>query len=135
MLFAIHPVQHRPLCRSEDTGRRNLQPLFRQLKGQTAPIVGGGLTYLFWVGLAQFQKPSFPSRIVCIYVGCLLCFGKIDHGFPLHICQLHRHHRTGTWLGGVSAPGSFSLSSRHCRRVSRSDCLGGVLFGMPSIWL
>ena len=105
MLFAIHPVQHRPLCRSEDTGRRNLQPLFRQLKGQTAPIVGGGLTYLFRVGVAQFQKPSFPSGIMRIDVGCTFCLIERHNRLPLYICQLHGYHRSGPRLDlGEAAP-------------------------------
>lgn len=81
--FLIHPVQHRPLCRGGDAGRRYLQPLFGQLKGKPAPAVGVGLAHLLRVGPAQRQKPPLQSLVVGVDAGGALGLIEIDNRFLL----------------------------------------------------
>ena len=95
MLVLIHPIQHGPLRRGEDTGRRYPQPLLGQFKGQPAPGVGGGLAYLRRVGLAQLQKLMLQSLVVGVDAGRAFRLVKIDDRLLLNIGQPH----------GVTSPG------------------------------
>ena len=89
LLVPVHPVQHSPLRRREDTGRHNLQPLLGQFKGQPTPSVGGGLTHLLRMGLAQLQKLMFQSLIMGVDAGYALRLVEVNNRLLLNVSQPH----------------------------------------------
>lgn len=82
---SVHFIQHRPLCRGEHTGRRYLQPLFGQRKGEPAPSVGVGLEHLIRVGPAQRQKLMFQRLVVGVDAGRTLGLVEVDDGLLLNL--------------------------------------------------
>ena len=132
----VHPVQHSPLRRREDAGRRYLQPLLRQLKRQPAPGVSGSLAHLLRVGLAQLQKLMFQSLVVGVDTGCALRLVEIDNCLLLNVGQPHGVTSPGPGWGERPRPGTSRLPlgiDADC--PERRGGLGASLLMMPSIWL